>query len=142
MITWNNRILTVNVDGNPKKTTITHYSPCEGSETAESQYADLTNATALIPKHNFLIGMGDFNAHLASTPENKNTYHDKTNLNGQLLYDYSHICIYAYIAYMLNFNTNLNTYQDRFKYILYVDIIKSELNQALTLNYYSSRLIF
>ena len=82
VITCNNRILIVNFDGNPKTTIITHYPPCEGSETDESHYADLTNATASIPKHNFLIVMGDFNAHLTSTPENKQTYHDKTNLNG------------------------------------------------------------
>ena len=89
MIKWNNRILIVNFDGNPNTSIITHYSPCEGSETAESHYADLTNATTSILKHNFLIFMGDFNAHLASTPENKYTYHDKINLNGQLLYDYA-----------------------------------------------------
>ena len=32
--------------------------------------------------------MGDFNSSLASNPENKDTYHDKINLNEQLLYDY------------------------------------------------------
>ena len=76
MIKLNNRILIVNFDGNPKKTIITYYSPCEGSETAQSHYVDLNNVSASIPKHNFLIIMGDFNANLASTPANKYTYHD------------------------------------------------------------------
>ena len=89
MIKWNNRILIINFDGNLNKTIITHYSACEGSDTAEIHYVDLTNATDSIPKHNFLIVMGDFTAHLASAPENKYTYHDKTNLYGQLLYDYA-----------------------------------------------------
>ena len=55
VITWNNRILIDNCYGNLKTSIIIHYSPCEGSETAESHYTDLTNATASILKHNFLI---------------------------------------------------------------------------------------
>ena len=34
-----------------------------------------------------MIVMGDFNDYIALKPENKYTYHDKTNINGQLLYD-------------------------------------------------------
>ena len=39
-----------------------------------------------VPKHNLLLVLGDFNAHLGKEV-GKYTYHDRTNRNGKLLID-------------------------------------------------------
>ena len=46
----------------------------------------MASAISTIPKHNVLLVLGDFNAHLG-TDDVKYSYHKKTNKNGQLLID-------------------------------------------------------
>ena len=84
---FNDRILIVHFSGNPMTSIIIHYSPCEGSEDAEEHYSNLTAATASIPKHNTILVMGDFNAHLGNDDAHF-TYHQDTNKNGHLMIDY------------------------------------------------------
>ena len=84
VIKWNRRIIIVHFNGNPKTSIIIHYSPCEGNEEVEDHYANLTSATLSIPKHNFLIVMGDFNAHFGQSSANKYSYHSIINSNGQI----------------------------------------------------------
>ena len=38
IVKWNERIMIVNFEGNPKTTIIIHYAPCEGSKEAEDHY--------------------------------------------------------------------------------------------------------
>ena len=74
---FNDRILIANFAGNPKTTVVVVYSPVEGDsdENREQFYDNLTIATKAIPKHNFLIVMGDFNAHIGKEDGFKYTYH-------------------------------------------------------------------
>ena len=67
---------------------IIYYSPYEGSDEAEDHYANITSATLSIPKYNFLIVMGDFNAHFRQSSANKYSYHSITNSTGQIATDY------------------------------------------------------
>ena len=83
---YNERILVANFCGNPSTTVIVHYAPIEGSDDAEDHYNNLTEAVNLIPKHNLIVVMGDFNAHLGHE-DSLFSLHEKTNSNGQRLLD-------------------------------------------------------
>ena len=85
---WNDRILVAEFNGNPNTTIIVHYSPCEGSPDAEEHYNNLNSVVSSIPKHNVLLVVGDFNAHIGKT-HRQYTYHDTTNKNGQLVIDFA-----------------------------------------------------
>ena len=89
IIKWNNRILIVNSNGNPKTTIIVHYSSCEGNPNAEEYYKQLSIATSTIPKHNVLLTIGDLNAHISESNFNRYTYHITTNTKGKLVIDYA-----------------------------------------------------
>ena len=85
------RILSITFDGNPKLTIITVYSPTEGTNTeaAENFHDDLRTAINQIPAHNFVMVVGDMNAHLSSEGEfdPRWYHHQTTNRNGRLLRD-------------------------------------------------------
>ena len=83
---YNERIIIAHFNGNPGTTIIVHYSPTEGSETSEEHYINLGNAIKLVPKHNILLVIGDFNAHIG-VEDAKYTYHNNTNTNGKFLLD-------------------------------------------------------
>ena len=89
--TVNERIMVATFNGNPEITVIVAYSPQEGTEEAPKHYEDLSSAIKDIPKHNLLLVMGDFNAHIGSNYA-LHTYHENTNKNGQLLIDLSLEC--------------------------------------------------
>ena len=76
-------------NGNSLPTVIIHYSPCEGSNEAEDHYRSLLDATTSIPRHNVLLTIGDFNAHVGTNDTFKYTYHRNNNQNGRLLIDYA-----------------------------------------------------
>ena len=84
---WNERIIIAHFNGNPGSTIIVHYAPIEGSMDADEHYNNLASAVHDIPKHNLLMVVGDFNAHLGKEV-GKYTYHDKTNSNGELKKDF------------------------------------------------------
>ena len=79
VIKWNERIIIATFEGNPKITIIVNYSPVEGDDEAEQHYNQLSSAVKQVPKHNILIVLGDFNAHL------KYSYHETSNANGKLV---------------------------------------------------------
>ena len=83
---YNQRILVSNFAGSPATTVIVHYAPVEGSDSAEEHYHNLADVINSVPKHNLLIVMGDFNAHIG-TEDALFTYHETTNTNGQLMLD-------------------------------------------------------
>ena len=85
------RILITHFNGNPVTTIIVHYAPVEGSEEAEDHYIDLANVINSIPKHNLLLVIGDYNAHLGPTDVHY-TYHNETNSNGRMLLDLATEC--------------------------------------------------
>ena len=68
-----------------------NYSPQEGTQDAIEHYDRLINTIKQIPKHNLLLVLGDFNAHIGKEDANF-TYHEKTNSNGQLLLDLALEC--------------------------------------------------
>ena len=103
VIAFNRRIIIAHFNGNPAVTLIVQYSPTEGSEEAEEHYTKLADAISSIPKHNVLIIVGDFNAHLGSD-DARYTYHTKTNKNGQLL---------LYLAAECNLIITNTTFQKR-----------------------------
>ena len=82
----NERIITAHFSGNPAISVIVHYSPTEGSDTAEEHYNNLVTAISAVPKHNVLLVLGDCNAHLGEEAV-KHTYHKRTNSNGEHLLD-------------------------------------------------------
>ena len=84
------RILIATINGNPKTTVISCYSPTNVSDEVEVErfYENLTSVTRQIPKHNFLVMAGDLNAHLGQLDGFKYAYHYQTNRNGSMLRDY------------------------------------------------------
>ena len=80
----NERIITAHFSGNPAISAIAHYSPTEGSDTAEEHYNNLVTAISAVPKHNVLLVLGDCSAHLGEEAV-KHTYHKRTNSNGEHL---------------------------------------------------------
>ena len=82
----NKRIMIAQFNGNPGVTIIVHYTPVEGSEETDEHYSNLSSLIHEVPKHNLLLVLGDFNAHLGKEV-GKYTYHDRTNRNGKLLID-------------------------------------------------------
>ena len=87
IIKYTDRILVAHFNGNPRTTIIVHYAPCESSDESEEHYSNLATATTAIPKHNIVIVMGDFNAHLGAD-DAIYTFHSSTNSNGKLMIDY------------------------------------------------------
>ena len=87
VVKWNSRILIAYFTGNPKLTVIVHYSPVEGSNLSEEHYKNLNDAVKSIPKHNVLLLMGDFNAHLDANTI-KFSYHAHANSNGKYMRDF------------------------------------------------------
>ena len=85
---FNNRIMIIHLTGNPVTTIIIQYTPTEGSSECESHFENLSNAISTIPKHNVLVVVGDFNAHLGEN-DARYTYHLNTNKNGQHLQELS-----------------------------------------------------
>ena len=87
----NERILVATFNGSPNTTVIATYAPTEGSEESESHYQRLSEVSHDIPKHNFLIECGDFNAHIGEK-DAPFTYHQTTNSNGALLLEHASEC--------------------------------------------------
>ena len=58
----------------------------EGDGKAKEHYEKLCEAIQSIPKHNVLMVIGDFNAHLGEDAATY-SYHNETNENGQMLSD-------------------------------------------------------
>ena len=78
-----NRIIVLNLTGNPKATIICAYSPCNTSEDEEIEefYDDLSETINNLPAHNFFMLVGDMNAHL-DTDVGRFIFHETTNRNG------------------------------------------------------------
>ena len=86
------RIMIATINGNPRTTVISCCSPTNVSDEIEVErfYVNQTSVTRQIPKHNFVVIDGDFNAHLGQPDGFKYSYHDQTNRNGVMLKDYLH----------------------------------------------------
>ena len=86
------RIMIATINGNPRITVISCYSPTNVSDEIEVErfYVNLTSITRQIPKHNFVVIAGDFNTHLGQQDGFKYSYHAQTNRNGVMLKDYLH----------------------------------------------------
>ena len=80
------RIITATFNSNPQLTVISCYSPtnCADPDIVESFYDDLTETICHIPKHNFMMVGGDFNAQLGNQSA-LFTYHQQSNRNGAYL---------------------------------------------------------
>ena len=80
------RITIASFNSNPQLTVISCYSPtnCAPDDEVESFYDDLSDTLSQIPKHNFLMVCGDFNAQLGGSPH-KFSYHSQNNRNGAYL---------------------------------------------------------
>ena len=84
------RIMIGNLQGNPRTTVISCYSPTNVSDKNETAncYTELSALTRSIPRHNILIIGGDFNAHLGQEDGLHNAFNNSTNRNGNMLKDY------------------------------------------------------
>ena len=80
------------INGNPRTTVISCYNPTNVSDEIEVErfYVNLTSVTRQIPKHDFVVITGDFNARLRQQDGFKYSYHAQTNRNGVMLKDYLH----------------------------------------------------
>ena len=78
-----------NLQGNPRTTVISCYSPTNVSDENETAnlYTELSALIRIIKRHNILIIGGDFNAHLGQEDGLKYVFHN-TNRNGIMLKDY------------------------------------------------------
>ena len=85
------RIMGVTLEGNPKCTILSVYSPTECAELAEAEqfHNELRGVISNIPAHNLVLVLGDFNAHLGidGADDKRWYFHDSTNRNGKLLRD-------------------------------------------------------
>ena len=102
VIQWNESIITATFEGNPKTTIIVHYSPVEGDDEAE-QHNQLSSAVKQVPKHNILIVLGDFNAHLEKNLA-KHSYHETGNANGKLVNNFSKNLTYLLLMHIFKRN--------------------------------------
>ena len=84
----NSRIVVLHVNGNPKLSVISCYSPTNVSsdEDKAAFYTALSKTISSVPPHNMLAVCGDFNAKLSGDDAGF-TYHEKTNDNGERLLD-------------------------------------------------------
>ena len=69
-----------------KSCIIVHYSPVEGSNEAEEHYNQLAATVKEVPKHDMLVVMGDFNAHLGRNV--KYSFHKSIDSNGKLVHTF------------------------------------------------------
>ena len=83
------RIMLLELEGNPKTTVLCIYCPTNSSSENDvnSFYETLSSTIEQIPLHNFLVICGDFNAKLGPDKV-KFTYNHATNRNGHLLKDF------------------------------------------------------
>ena len=78
-------------EGNPATTVIVAYSPTNvqgNEEEVENFYLNLREATKTTPKHNMLVILGDFNAHLGKSFV-EHSYHEESSRNGEYLLDFA-----------------------------------------------------
>ena len=78
------------VNGNPRATIISCYSPTNISEETKlaTFYDELSSLVRSIPKHNLLIIGEDMNAKIGKNRHNKYSLHNTSNRNGQHLTDF------------------------------------------------------
>ena len=92
--TINPRILIATFNGNPAVTVISCYSPTNVSnvDDREEFYAELSELTKAVPKHNVLLIGGDMNGKIGASDAKGSVYNKNTNENGQLLLNYMLEC--------------------------------------------------
>ena len=80
------RTLIAEFESNPVTTVIVIYAPTNVAPDDEALefFENLKSVIAEVPKHNFLMILGDFNARLGSD-DAPYTFHDEANRNGKLL---------------------------------------------------------
>ena len=86
VIKYNERIIIINLLGNPATAIILTYCPTNMSvgEVSEGHYDNLKRAIESVPVHNVLIFTEDFNAQIGRE-DVQYSYHEKTNRNGKML---------------------------------------------------------
>ena len=92
--TINPRTLIATFNGNPAVTVISCYSPTNVSnvDDREEFYAELSELTKAVPKHNVLLIGGDMNGKIGASDAKGSVYNKHTNENGQLLLNYMLEC--------------------------------------------------
>ena len=82
--------MTATLNGKPRATIISCYSPTNVSEETElvAFYDELYSLVRSIPKHNLLVIGGDMNAQIAKNGNNKYSRHNTSNRNEQHLTDF------------------------------------------------------
>ena len=89
---YSERVIKIELTGNPKVTCVVTYCPTSAAKEKEieNHYTILREATESTPKHNILIVLGDFNARLGPTDalySYPDPYSHTTNNNGEYLMD-------------------------------------------------------
>ena len=138
-------MMVATLNGNPRATIISCYSPTNVSEETEPIvfYDELSSLVRSIPKHKVLVIGGDMNAQIGKNGNHKYSLHNSSNSNGQHLTDFM-------IENRLTcLNTNLKkkkegklwtyTYANNTKALIdYVFINKKWKNSAINCEAYSS----
>ena len=80
------QIIVTSFLGNLQTTVISYYSPTNVSNETDAErfYSDLSILIRQVPKHNVLIIEGDFNSHLGQNDSFKLSYHQNSNINGEM----------------------------------------------------------
>ena len=139
------RILQVDICGNPKVSIIVTYAPVNGSDQAEDFFQTLGSVTNNIPKHNMVIAMGDFNSHIGRDIA-KHTYHETTNSNGELFQEYAQECnlMIANVSFqkrkgkLWTYFSEMNNCKTQIDYILVNRKWKNSVKDIEAFNHYSS----
>ena len=84
------RMMTATFNGNPRITIISCNSPTNVSEETELDafYDELSSLVRSIPKHNVLVLGGDMNAQIAKNGNNRHSFHNTSDRNGQHLTEF------------------------------------------------------
>ena len=84
------RMMAATFNGNPRATIISCYSPTNVSEETElvAFYDDLSSLVRSIPKHQVLVIGRDMNAQIGKNGNNRYSFHNTSNRNGQHLTEF------------------------------------------------------
>ena len=121
------RMMTATFNGNPRITIISCYSPTNVSEETElyAFYDELSSLVRSIPKHNLLVIGGDMNAQIGTNGNNRYSFHNTSNRNGQ------HLTYFMMEIRLTCLNTNYQKREGKLWTYTYANNSKAQIDYVL-----------
>ena len=119
--------MTATFNGNPRITIISCYSPTNVSEETELDafYDELSSLVRSIPKHSVLVIGGDMNAQIGKNGNNRYSFHNKSNRNGQ------HLTEFMMENRLICLNTNYQKREGKLWTYTYANNSKAQIDYVL-----------